>query len=135
MKKVMMMILGALFCFSMEAQKASEVYLPLNDGWQFTQTGKNDWRDAEVPGSVQRDLIRYKVLPDPYYGTNEKEVQWPEKEDWDFKKTFSVTAEQLKYDDAVIFFEGLDTHADVFLNGSRIFQSANMFVGHKVSVK
>ncbi|HBX46188.1 beta-mannosidase [Limibacterium fermenti] len=135
MKKVMMMILGALFCFSMEAQKASEVYLPLNDGWQFTQTGKNDWRNAEVPGSVQRDLIRYKVLPDPYYGTNEKKVQWPEKEDWDFKKTFSVTAEQLKYDDAVIFFEGLDTHADVFLNGSRIFQSANMFVGHKVSVK
>lgn len=109
--------------------------LKLNDGWQFSQTGKNQWYDAEVPGSVQRDLIRHGVLPDPYFGTNENEVQWPEKEDWDFKKSFTLSDEQLNHDDALLFFEGLDTHADVFLNGSRILQSQNMFVGHKISVK
>lgn len=109
--------------------------LHLNDGWQFSQTGKNQWYDAEVPGSVQRDLIRHRVLPDPYFGTNENEVQWPEKEDWDFKKSFTLSEEQLNHDDALLFFEGLDTHADVFLNGSRILQSQNMFVGHKISVK
>ena len=35
----------------------------------------------------------------------------------------------------MLVFEGLDTHADVFLNGSRILQPQNMFVGHKISVK
>lgn len=119
----------------------SEV-LQLNDGWQFSQanSSKQDnenalWYDAKVPGSVQHDLIRHGVLPDPYYGTNEELVQWVEDKKWDFRKTFEVTAEQLQYDEAVIFFEGLDTHADVFLNGSRILQTDNMFVGHKVSVK
>ncbi len=106
----------------------------LNEGWQFSQAEKNEWRDALVPGSVQLDLIRHGVLLNPFYGTNESKIQWVEREDWDFKKTFTVTAEQLKHDDAFIFFEGLDTHADVFLNGSRILQSENMFVGHKVSV-
>ena len=109
--------------------------LSLNDGWTFSQADKETWYEAEVPGSVQRDLIRHKVLPDPFYGTNEKLIQWVEDENWDFKKSFTVTADQLAHDDAVIFFEGLDTQADVFLNGSRILRSENMFVGHKVSVK
>jgi len=84
---------------------------------------------------VQHDLIRHKVLSDPFYGTNEKLIQWVEDENWDFKKSFTVSAEQIRHDDAVIFFEGLDTQADVFLNGSRILRSENMFVGHKISVK
>lgn len=120
----------SILAFAQQSETVS-----LNDGWQFSQKNKNEWRDAEVPGSVQRDLIRHKILPDPYYGTNENDVQWPEREDWDFKKSFDVTAEQLKRDDALLFFEGLDTHADVFLNGARIIQSQNMFVGHKISVK
>ncbi|NCB24540.1 MAG: glycoside hydrolase family 2 protein [Bacteroidia bacterium] len=120
--------------------------ISLNEGWQFRQASKSpqnevtsstatQWYEASVPGSVQRDLIRHGVLPDPYYGTNENKVQWIENENWDFKKTFCVTARQLQYDDAMISFEGLDTHADVFLNGSRILQADNMFTGHKISVK
>lgn len=130
MKKSLTLLFTAIMSFALSAQTVS-----LNEGWQFTQKNKDTWHEAEVPGSVQRDLIRHGVLPNPYYGTNENDVQWPEVEDWDFKKSFQVTAEQLKSDDAVIFFEGLDTHADVFLNGSRILQTQNMFVGHRVSVK
>jgi|LSQX01.1.fsa_nt_gb beta-mannosidase len=126
-----------LFCLLIPAFTFSQqpIVIELNEGWQFTQTGKNEWRDAEIPGSVQRDLIRHKVLPDPYYGTNETKVQWPENENWDFKKTFTVTDEQLQHDDAMLFFEGLDTHADVFLNGAKILHTQNMFIGYNVSVK
>src|SRR5690554_6534743 len=109
--------------------------LSLNEGWQFSQANKEQWHDAEVPGSVQRDLVRHGVLPDPFYGTNEEKAQWVEDENWDFRKTFNVTADQLRYDDALLRLEGLDTHADVFLNGSRILRSENMFVGHEVSVR
>ncbi len=109
--------------------------LSLNEGWQFSQMNKEQWYDAEVPGSVQRDLVRHGVLPDPFWGTNEEKVQWVEDENWDFRKSFTVTGDQMKYDDALLTFEGLDTHADVFLNGSRILQSENMFVGHEMTVK
>lgn len=134
MKKSIIFLWIALLPFLLFSQNKVETQR-LDDGWQFSQTGKNQWYDAEVPGSVQRDLIRHGVLPDPYFGTNENVVQWPEKEDWDFKKSFTLSEEQLNHDDALLFFEGLDTHADVFLNGSRILQSQNMFVGHKISVK
>src|SRR5690554_1090736 len=127
------------------AAQQSEV-LSLNDGWQFSQSdiseadedhgiSTSQWYDAEVPGSVQRDLVRLGILPDPYYSTNEAKVQWMEDEHYDFKKTFTVTPAQLEYDEALICFEGLDTHADVFLNGSRILRSENMFVGHRVPVR
>ena len=109
--------------------------IQLNNGWQFTQTDKNEWHTATVPGSVQRDLIKLKVLPNPYFGTNEDSVQWVEDENWDYKKSFQLTEEQLRYDDVLLTFEGLDTHADVYLNGSKLFHSENMFVKHEKSVK
>ncbi len=126
-------LLFFLFPFLLFAQQPQTI--SLNHGWQFSQADKNEWRDAQVPGSVQLDLVRHGILPDPFYGTNEKQVQWPEDENWDFRKSFTVTSGQLAHDDAILFFEGLDTQADVFLNGSRILRSENMFVGHKISVK
>ncbi|MDR0422734.1 MAG: glycoside hydrolase family 2 protein [Proteiniphilum sp.] len=109
--------------------------LRLNEGWEFSQMNEGQWYAAEVPGSVQRDLVRHGVLPDPFYGSNEEKVQWVEDVNWDFRKTFAVTAAQLEYADAQLLFEGLDTHADVFLNGARILRAENMFISYRVPVK
>ena len=124
------LLIAPIFVFAQQSESVS-----LNENWQFSQTGNEEWLDAEVPGSVQRDLIKHGILPDPFYGTNEKLIQWVEDENWDYRTTFNITTEQLQYDDVYIYFEGLDTHADIFLNGSRILQTKNMFVGHKVPVK
>ena len=129
-------LFSIFFCLMpliMMAQKREVI--SLNEYWQFSQVNDTVWYDAEIPGSVQADLIRHGVLPDPFYGTNEKEIQWVEDQDWDYRKTFIVNTNQLSHDDAFIFFEGLDTHADVFLNGAKILQTENMFIGHKVPVK
>jgi len=67
------------------AQKSNVI--TLNQDWQFSQVGDTIWYDAVVPGSIQADLIRNGVLPDPFYGTNERELQWVEDEDWEYKKT------------------------------------------------
>ncbi len=133
MRKIVSLLFLLAMPFILSAQQGET--LSLNEGWEFSQMNKEQWYAAEVPGSVQRDLVRHNVLPDPFYGTNEKKVQWVEDENWDFRKTFTVTADQLQYDGTQLFLEGLDTHADVFLNGSRILRSENMFVGHKIQVK
>ena len=107
----------------------------LTENWQFTQALKEEWRSATVPGTVHQDLINHALLPNPFYGLNEEKVQWVENHDWEYKTSFTVTEEDLKHDGAEIFFEGLDTYADVYLNGSLLLKGDNMFVGYKREVK
>lgn len=128
---------GLISCSSFlygQVKDNSEI-LPLDEGWTFAQVGTDNWRPAVVPGTVHQDLLRHKLLPNPFYGTNEKKIQWVENEDWEYKTTFLVTPEQLSRGAAQITFEGLDTYADVFLNGSLLLRSDNMFVAYSVPVK
>lgn len=52
-----------------------------------------------------------------------------------YRTSFVVDEHQLSRDAAVLEMDGLDTYADVFLNGALILRSDNMFVGHKIEVK
>lgn len=107
----------------------------LHSDWMFCQVGDTLWSDAKVPGTIHQDLLNHNRIPNPFYGMNEEAVQWVENEDWMYRTSFGVTEEQLNRDAAVLELDGLDTYADVFLNGALILRSDNMFVGHKVSVK
>lgn len=40
----------------------------LNHGWQFRQVGKDQWHPASVPGTVNTDLLKKKLINDPFYG-------------------------------------------------------------------
>ena len=51
------------------------------------------------------------------------------------KTTFNVTDEQLSRDAALLILEGLDTYADIYLNGSLLERTDNMFVGYTLPVK
>ena len=109
--------------------------LSLDKGWEFAQVGRNEWLPATVPGTVHQDLISHNKLPNPFYGMNEQKVQWVENEDWVYKTTFNVTDEQLSRDAALLILEGLDTYADIYLNGSLLERTDNMFVGYTLPVK
>lgn len=128
---------GLLCCCSMayaQSNDNSEVVV-LNTGWEFSQAGTELWQSAQVPGTVHQDLIYHKQIPDPFYGINEQKIQWVENEDWEYRTAFTVTPEQLKRDDAQLVFEGLDTYADVYLNGALLLKADNMFVGYTIPVK
>ena len=107
----------------------------LHTNWTFCQVGDTLWSDAKVPGTVHQDLLNHNRIPNPFYGMNEDAVQWVENEDWMYRTSFVVDEQQLSRDAAVLEMDGLDTYADVFLNGALILRSDNMFVGHKVQVK
>ena len=108
---------------------------PLHTNWTFCQVGDTLWSDAKVPGTVHQDLLNHNRIPNPFYGMNEEAVQWVENEDWMYRTSFVVGEQQLSRDVAVLEMDGLDTYADVFLNGALILRSDNMFVGHKIEVK
>lgn len=107
----------------------------LHTNWTFCQVGDTLWSDAKVPGTVHQDLLNHNRIPNPFYGMNEEAVQWVENEDWMYRTSFVVDEHQLSRDAAVLEMDGLDTYADVFLNGALILRSDNMFVGYKVQVK
>lgn len=80
----------------------------------------NLWMSAAVPSTVHQDLLSHDLLPELFYGINEEKIQWVEEEDWDYRTIFIVTKERMHWDDAELIFEGLDTYADVYLNGALI---------------
>lgn len=131
-----LLLLGLLCCWGMSyGQKKLPDIVALEQDWYFSESGKNEWLPAKVPGTVHQDLIRHQLLPDPFFGTNEEKIQWVEDKDWEYKTEFRVTTEQLGRDAAVLQFEGLDTYADVYLNGALLLKADNMFVGYTVPVK
>ena len=134
MRKLLFTLIACLGLWSARAEDTSETVL-LNQGWMFAQSGTDLWRTATVPGTVHQDLLAHGLLPNPFFGTNEQKIQWVEDEDWEYKTTFSVTEEQLGRGGARLVFEGLDTYADVYLNGALLLRADNMFVGYTVPVK
>jgi beta-mannosidase len=111
------------------------VSVSLNNNWQFRKAGSSKWYKAQVPGTVHTDLLYNKLIPDPYYRKNESTLQWIGKENWEYKTSFICNAAVLTKRNIQLVFDGLDTYADVFLNGRLILSTDNMFRQWSVDVK
>ena len=108
----------------------------LDQNWEFKQADKDGAKFRPVsqfPTNVHLDLLHHKLIEDPFVGKNELGVQWVGEAQWVYKTTFKAEAVP-KGARAVLFFEGLDTFAVVELNGSKILESDNMFLSHRVDV-
>ncbi|TPX16242.1 uncharacterized protein E0L32_003891 [Thyridium curvatum] len=103
-----------------------------------------NWRDAadasfagrlDAPTTnIHLDLLAAGLIPDPFVGQNEADLQWIQHKTWVYTTNFKaapVATEEL----ADLVFEGLDTFATVKLNGSEILRTENMFIGHRVDVR
>ena len=107
----------------------------IHSGWQFREVGKTDWYNATVPGCVHTDLLANKLIDDPFYRDNEKEQQWIDKKDWEYRTTFRVTAQALARENVELVFDGLDTYAGVYLNEQLVLKADNMFRTWRVNAK
>ncbi|VGO19552.1 beta-mannosidase [Pontiella sulfatireligans] len=107
----------------------------LHENWSFRHFGTAKWYPATVPGCNHTDLLANGIIKDPFWRLNEAELQWIDKLDWEYKTSFSVTPALLKHDRVELDFEGLDTYADVYLNGTNILSADNMFRNWQVNVK
>lgn len=133
MKKIKV-LLFLFVCFAIKAD-AQVVSQKLTSNWIFQEQDDAKWYPAKVPGEVHLDLMANKLIPDPFYRDNEKKVQWIEKENWDYQTTFNALPNVLSKANIELVFDGLDTYADVYLNGKLILKADNMFRQWKVDVK
>lgn len=111
--------------------------LPLaSASWKFRDAKKKSaWHPAVVPGCVHRDLHRHALIPDPFFGTNELDLQWIEHRDWEYTTTFKVSDALLAEEVVELACDGLDTLATVYLNGRELARTDNMFISWRWGVK
>jgi len=90
---------------------------------------------AHVPGCVHLDLLRVGLIPDPFYRMNEHEVQWVHEQNWLYRKRFDLGTDLLSRERVELVFEGLDTFAQISLNGHHLGSTDNMFVPWRFDAK
>ncbi len=133
MGKLYFIFLIIIFVF-LSCEEIPNETLSLNDGWQLSEAENLNWQLAEVPGTVQADLLRLGKIPDPFQKNNEDSIQWISTKKWLYKKHFSISEETLKRTKHFMNFEGLDTYAEVFLNDSLILSANNAFRSWEVDL-
>ncbi|MBT4500248.1 MAG: hypothetical protein HOC74_21140 [Gemmatimonadetes bacterium] len=123
--------------------------ISLNKGWKFQWTeylGENvtygeclgalrreRFMNARVPGDAHLDLMEHGVLPDLYTGCNIDHAQWMEAKDWVYTRRFN-TPRNLGGRKVFLRFHGLDTYATVWLNGSLLGKTDNMYLRYEFEV-
>jgi beta-mannosidase len=121
----LMSVLISQNTLSVERNRA--VKIEIRDHWKFHQEPDGAWYPAEVPGCIHTDLLRNKLIPDPFFGTNEETLQWIGEKNWIYETTFDVPKDALKKETVELVFHGLDTYTEVTLNDSLILNANNMF--------
>ena len=96
-----------------------------NAAWRMHECGSDTWHEAHVPGSVYADLMADGTMPDPFYRDNEFAFFDLMKRDWEYVCTFRLEALAPRME---LVCEGLDTLADVTLNGHPVAHADNMHI-------
>ena len=107
----------------------------LNTGWSFRQADSDAWLPATVPGTVHTDLLANKKIEDPFYRTNEHDQQWIDKKDWEYRTAFEIDPATFARQHIELFFEGLDTYANVYVNEVLVLSADNMFRTWTAAIK
>ncbi|KAA3948482.1 glycoside hydrolase family 2 protein, partial [Bacteroides ovatus] len=126
-KKIQYILLLMLFTCLIPVTAKNKSRISLNDEWQFKQSISQNWLPAQVPGAVHTDLMNNRMIKDPFYGVNEKSLQWIGEKDWEYKKTFIVDEALLQAPNVQLVFAGLDTYADIYINDYLVMKCDNMF--------
>ena len=91
MKKISLISISIFIVISCQSSLESTVKsIELTEGWEFKKANDENWMIATVPGCVHTDLLNNGVIKDPFVGLNEHDLQWIDKEDWEYRTVFNV---------------------------------------------
>lgn len=98
-------------------------------------TRKKAKTDIEIPSNVEPTLVKLGLIedympPDHPYATQRFEGI----DDWTYVRHFDYTPAPEGYDELLVF-EGIDTVAQVYLNGEHLLDCADMHLTYKTDVR
>lgn len=104
----------------------------LKDNWTLTVLGENIYGipntpiETKVPSTVYGTLLEKNLMPDPYYRDNELKATRLMENDFAYEATFTLSGQDREADRLFLRFEGIDTLADVYLDGELLGTACNM---------
>ena len=120
------------------ASAAPPTRLTLDRDWQFRQTPTAEatpWHHATVPGDIHLDLLANSLIPEPFLRDNESRLQSLADSSWQYRTSIHADAALLRRPHIEIVFDGLDSEAEVQLNGHSILDATDAFRGFRVDAK
>lgn len=111
--------------------------LPLTGTWELspmdrqavalhtTYFSQHESTPIVIPGDIHSALLAANIIPDPYVGCNELEVQWVGELDWSLKKEFRFHPEADTH--CILRIPQIDTIAEIYMNGQLLGMCDNMF--------
>lgn len=90
---------------------------------------------AEVPGDTHSALLKAGKIPDPYWGTNELDIQHLGRVDWEYSRSFLVAPELLESPSVYLNIDQLDTVATVYINDRKAGSTNNAFLRYRFEIK
>lgn len=100
--------------------------LSLNGTWEMRPMEEAEWISAVVPGSVYADLLDAGKMEDPYWRNNELKAFDLMEKDFVYRRTFDLNEADVDCDALLLTCEGLDTLAEVSINGQEVLSADNM---------
>lgn len=108
----------------------------LNGTWQLSAGHRSfESVDMQVPGTVLSGLLAAGKIKDPFYRTNEDATRALFWKDYIFTRTFDVDEELFAQQHIVLVCEGLDTLAEISINGTFLAKTDNMHRTWKFQTK
>ena len=120
-------VASLLMMLSCGDKHANPLIQNLNDSWNVTTDTLEINMQVDVPSVIIADMYEEGLIPHPYYSDVEPSLLWIPQREWVYTLNFDADDNVIKEDVIELVFEGLDTYADVWLNGKHLFYADNMF--------
>lgn len=121
-------------------------YYSLNKDWElfpkniekinkFTSFfNENPTVKFNIPYDIHSSLIDNNIIEDPYFKTNEIDIQWVGQNDWIIQRNFFLNKE-IEYKNAYLKLSNIDTVATLHINGKKVFSFDNQFIANTINIK
>ena len=98
----------------------------LDKNWKMHKVGDPEFIPAVVPGSVYTDLLREGKMEDPFFKDNEDKALKLMDDDYEYICNFKKPDDADSSEMVILHCDGLDTVADLYLNGTLLGNVNNM---------
>lgn len=100
--------------------------LNLNGTWHIKNEAGEELCSVSVPGSVISGMYRAGKIGHPYYRDNEYKIREMFNHDYTFTRTVEADAVLMNEKNITLVCEGLDTLAEIWINGEKLAKTNNM---------